>query len=293
MSSVWPALAALAFTLAVGAPAEAAPAPAPTNPYASCGPTILKAPGLPWRCTFNDEFNGTTLDPAKWTALTTAKTGLSGHGDCWVARPWNIAVGGGALHLTTRREPTSFTCTSERRGPSRVAVTSGAVTTLGRFAQTYGRWEVRARFPHITTAGSHGALWLYPATHTYGPWPASGEIDIAEFYSLYPDRAVPYVHYRTPFRDPTVTNTECLVADPWNFHRYVLVWVPGRITMAIDGRLCLDHHIRDSLRLPAVRPFDRPFFVNLAQTLGVQANKPTRATPLPATTVVDYVRVWS
>jgi hypothetical protein len=42
-----------------------------------------------------------------------------------------------------------------------------------------------------------------------------------------------------------------------------------------------------------VQPFDRPFMINLAQTLGVQANKPTRATPLPATTVIDYVRVWN
>ena len=40
-------------------------------------------------------------------------------------------------------------------------------------------------------------------------------------------------------------------------------------------------------------PFDQPFIVALTQALGVGANAVTAATPLPATTQIDYVRVWS
>ena len=40
-------------------------------------------------------------------------------------------------------------------------------------------------------------------------------------------------------------------------------------------------------------PFDQPFFVALTQALGVDTNVFNPATtPLPATTQVDYVRVW-
>jgi hypothetical protein len=42
------------------------------------------------------------------------------------------------------------------------------------------------------------------------------------------------------------------------------------------------------------QPFDQPFFINLTQALGIGANLFDPATtPLPATTQVDYVRVWS
>jgi hypothetical protein len=40
-------------------------------------------------------------------------------------------------------------------------------------------------------------------------------------------------------------------------------------------------------------PFDQPFFILLTQALGVGTNQFDPATtPLPATTSVDYVRVW-
>jgi beta-glucanase (GH16 family) len=296
MSAIWRALATLGIAVGLsglvgGTDASAAPS-SPRPSATACGPTIMKAPGRPWRCTFVDDFNGTSLDPRKWMASTTAENGLRGQGDCWVDSPKNIAVSGGALHLTSRRVK-AFSCKSAKHPSYRPTVTSGSVTTYGRFAQTYGRWDIRARFPRVMTKGSHGALWLYPQEHTYGPWPHSGEIDIAEFYSRYPDRVIPYLHYRTPFRDPTVTNNECMVADPWNFHVYTAVWLPGRIVIGIDGRICVDHRVRASRTRAATRPFDHPYTTNLTQSLGVGRNKANGGTPLPATTVIDYVRVWA
>lgn len=45
--------------------------------------------------------------------------------------------------------------------------------------------------------------------------------------------------------------------------------------------------------LVAPAPFDQTFAVLLAQGIGAGANAPTGGTPFPATTQVDYVRVWS
>jgi beta-glucanase (GH16 family) len=253
---------------------------------------VLKPTGQPWRCAFADDFNGTALDAAKWQPLTTESTNLRGAGDCWVDGSENIAVGDGFLRLTSQREDSPFTCTMADGTTDESQISSGSVTTYGRFAQAYGRWEIRTRFPEVTLPGSQGALWLTPHADSYGPWPASGEIDVAEYYSLYPDRVVPYIHYNLSGADSTVTNTRCYVADPWKFHTYSMVWTARRIVITIDDATCVDHEIHPASPLSGSQPFDQPFVVNLAQAMGVGKNAPIAGTPLPLTTEVDYVRVW-
>lgn len=281
----------LAFVYATEAPASAEPSAQPSAP--DCGPRVDKPDGQPWRCTFADEFDGTELDASKWQPLTTVSSNLRGGNDCWVDSQKNITVSDGFLHLTSRREDKPFTCTKPDGTTAESQVSSGSVTTFGAFAQTYGRWDIRARFPEVTLPGSQGSVWITPQEDTYGAWPTSGEIDIAEFYSLYPDRVVPYVHYGSSADDRTVTNTLCLVKDPWNFHTYSMTWTPGQITITIDGARCVGHEIHPSSPLQGSQPFDQPFVLNLTQTMGVGTNTPLPGTPLPLTTDIDYVRVWN
>lgn len=168
------------------------------------------------------------------------------------------------------------------------------VSTYGMFSQAYGRFEIRAKFPAAKVAGLQSALWLYPQNLTYGPWPGSGEIDIAETYSKYPDRAIPYIHYNEPIYDPTVTNNYCMISNLGSFHKYVAEWTPTAITIKYDGAICMVHKINPVAPLSGSAPFDQPFFVALTQALGVGDNAFDPATtPLPATTQVDYVHVWS
>jgi beta-glucanase (GH16 family) len=280
----------LALFQSVDLPASAAPQPEATP---NCGAKIAKPTGKPWRCTFADDFDGTTLDVSKWGFLTTEASNLRGGNDCWVDDSKNISVGGGLLRLTSQREDSPFTCTLTNGETYQSQVSSGSVSTYGRFAQTYGRWDIRARFPKVTLPGSQSALWLTPYRNRYGEAPASGEIDVAEFYSLYPDRVVPYVQYNPSSADTTVTNTRCFVPDPSNFHTYSLVWSPGRIVITIDGVTCVDHKIHAASPLSGSQPFDQPFVVNLAQAMGVGTNEAIEGTPLPLTTEVDYVHVWN
>lgn len=222
-------------------------------------------------------------------ALTTRESGLGQkNNDCWL--PTNVSVSGGALQLTTRREPT--TCVKNDGTTFEATHTSGSVSTYRKFDQAFGRWEIRARFPQATVPGAQGALWLWPST-TVGTWPGSGEIDIAEFYSQYPDRAIPYLHYVSATSDPTVTNNYCMVNKPSEFHTYVLEWFPGRIKITFDGKTCIDHTIDPALPLTGSAPFDKPYFINLSQMLGQGGNAPSEATPAVMTTEVDWVRVWS
>ena len=260
----------------------------------SCGKqTYTKPGGGTWKCTFADEFGGSSLDASKWTPQQTSVSGLHSGPECLVNTPANISVGNGVLSLTARQEAEPFTCNSPL-GAYTTQYTSGGVTTYGKFSQAFGRFEFRARFPGATVAGLQSALWLYPEQLKYGRWPTSGEIDVAEAYSLYPDRTIPYIHYaQADTSDKSVTNWYCKL-DPSQFHTYVAEWTSTRIRISNDGVTCVDHAIAPAAPLVAPAPFDQPFNVLMTQVLGVNSNAFDPATtPLPATMQVDWVRVWS
>jgi beta-glucanase (GH16 family) len=255
----------------------------------ACGPVVHKSDGTAWRCDFADDFDGTRLDPAKWMATTTQATQLT-YGDCWVDRPANIRVADGTVRLTTRREAQPVTCTA---GDRTVASdhTSGSITTWGRYTTDQGRVAIRARTPDVRVPGVQSALWLYPETVRYRDTLGSGEIDVAEYFSLYPDWVVPTMHYVSA-AGPTVTNQDCLVEDPSTWHTYVVEWDRRRVRVLVDGRTCLDHAIAETGATAPGQPFDQDYTINLTQTLGSGANVPTPSTPFPATLEVDYVRAW-
>jgi len=260
----------------------------------SCGPTVLRKPdGTAWRCSFSDDFTGRRLDTAKWQRMTSSSTTFVAGPECYTERGPNVRLRRGKLLLTVRREAEPFLC-RRQIGDGMTDYTGGSVTTFGRFSQTYGRFEFRAAFPRSRKAGLHSALWLYPEKRVYdGIVPKSGELDVAEFYTMYPDRAVPYMHYTGDLLDPKRTNTTCFVRKPWRFHTYLLVWTPRSIRIAYDGKTCLFNDRWTPLLLKRPSPFDHPYTVNLTQALGIFPNdfNPNR-TELPATTRIDYVRVW-
>lgn len=265
----------------------------------SCGPTVRKSDGTAWRCSFSDDFTGSSLNRANWQPVTTATSGYHIGSDCYLDSPTSIAVGSGTLKLTTRRTTRPFTCSSPS-GSYSSSYTSASLSSLGRYSQTYGRYEIRATFPATRTAGTHSAWWLWPESYSYGGWPWSGEIDIAEFYSQHADRAIPQVHY-VPQQDQGIgarSSYWCLMKNPSQFHTYTLEWTRTRLVVQYDGATCLDLALQPAVSqagtpLAAGQPFDQPFTLALTQGIGAEGNAPTAGTTLPATMEVDYVRVWS
>ncbi|HJQ41889.1 MAG TPA: glycoside hydrolase family 16 protein, partial [Jatrophihabitantaceae bacterium] len=266
------------------------------------GTTVLKPDGSAWTCTFDDEFDGTALDSAKWSAQLTSSSGFTSGPAwspvCYFNSPDTIAEQDGYLRLSVIRESAPFYCGTHQTYFS-TQYAGGSVSTYSGFTQTYGRFEVRAQLPQTTARGLQETFWLYPRYLTYGAWPASGEIDFAELYSQYANLDIPYVHYRydtTTTAAATNTNTvtayNCTI-DYTAFNTYAVDWQPGRITISVNDNPCLvDNYAASGLTSPA--PFDQPFMVVLTQALGMGTNAFDPATtPLPATTLVDYVRVWS
>jgi beta-glucanase (GH16 family) len=273
----------------------------------TCGGEVVtpKPGGGGWTCTFDDEFDATTGDPNaldlnRWIPQTTANsdysTGTFGANVCYLDTPQTISVSNGALHLSVVRDSSLHLC-----GSYLTPYIGGMVSTYQRFSQEYGRFEVRAQLPGTTTRGLQETLWLWPADdQLYGPWPGSGEVDFSEFFSDEPGLDIPHIHYDYNPADVapatntnTVTNPGCPIAQG-QYNDYAVEWTPGSFTITVNGAVCLvDNYIPDG-GLTAPAPFNQPFFVVLTQALGYGANAfDPLSTPLPATTSIDYVRVWS
>jgi beta-glucanase (GH16 family) len=252
-----------------------------------CGPALSKPGGGVWECTFAEEFNGRILDRTKWVPQTDFPTGTSAASSrsCHVDDPRNIAVRQGTLQLTIRMESTPILCKG-----SPANYTSGQVSTYRTFSQQYGRFEARFKNTVTTQAGLQEAFWLWPDDRTVSGtyWPAAGEIDIVETYSLYPSLAIPYLHY-TPYDNwgpiPGVNTAWDCQASRGVFNTYTLTWTPTTLTIDVNGKSCLLNNSGD----PA---FQKPFIAAFTAALGVGANALTPNTPMPATMHVDYMRVW-
>lgn len=272
--------------------ASISPTSAPEQP---CGATTyLKTDGTPYSCSFSDEFSGSTLDSTKWSPITTAVTGQRTGVECVVDSPDTLSVGGEALTMTARRLTTPTTCNSPY-GAFDTSYTGGMVTTYRKFAQTNGRFEMRARFPQARVAGVQSSLWMFPQTFSYGAWPASGEIDIAEWFSGWGDLVVPHLHYDGDATDLFRTSYTCTLGDPAAFHTYAVEWTPTSITFVYDGQTCLRNQAWSPLGslLAAPAPFDKPFNLLIGNGRGTGKNAPSESTPFPSALQVDYVRAWS
>ena len=274
------------------------------DPAKPCGPKIHRPGGRAWRCTFADNFDGSSLDGDKWLELASYWSGLGGPDDCYFDDGHNVRVANGRLRLITRRLPQPRACAQAEGG--KASYTGVMINTVHRFSQERGRFEFRARFPQTKLAdqarpGIQGSLWMWPVDdRKYGPWPLSGEIDIAEFYSAFPDRIIPFLHYDMETRKdplaafakpPQETNNHCLIAAPdGDFHTYTLEWSKQIMHIYYDGITCMK---TPWLAKQGGRaPFDQPFILAIGFGTGKFDNAVTKDTPMPAHLDVDYVRVW-
>lgn len=275
------------------------------------------APKEGWHLVWSDEFDGPGIDAAKWDFDVDCWGGGNEERQCYTDDPRNAAIEDGKLVITARRERSTGPAfpLSQRSDPAKADAiatrdfTSARLVTRGKAAWTYGRIEVRAKLPQ--GQGTWPAIWMLPETPHYGPWAASGEIDILEAVNLgvrcagcaggIENRVLGTLHFGGAWPGNKHKGSETALAAPLDgWHVFGLVWRKGRIDWTVDGRVYATQVAGDwstSASSDPAAPFDRPFhlILNLAIGGGLAESRGVGgvdAEGYPKRMEIDWVRVW-
>jgi len=255
-----------------------------------------KAPSI-WTLQWRDEFDGprdARPDTLVWTAQRGdgCDRGICGWGNSerqtYTDATENASLTGeGQLAITARVASASQTCWY---GPCRY--TSARLVTKGRVEPTYGRVEARIRVP--AGQGLWPAFWLLGAGHPDIPWPACGELDIMEFRGSTPMETSSAIHGpgysgNTPFSNRYRPGGDF----SRGYHLFAVEWSRDSVVFTVDATA---HYAVDRAAIEAKGrwAFDGGFqiLLNLAVGGGFDGD-PASDAVLPATMLVDYVRVYS
>jgi beta-glucanase (GH16 family) len=281
---------------------------------ASAGLDIGSKGALLW----SEEFNGPTLDSNLWTPTNGngCEIGLCGFGNAELEyySPANVSIvdipgepGGRALALKALRQTLNGN-----------AFTSGKIDSAGKVQVQYGLVEIRMSAPTIDT-GLWPAAWMLGTSPQV--WPRKGEIDIMEMGAQAAGRAAAgsptppasnfvgsnVITYQTTACVPG--NESCAASTAWQtknwyasktplsnkFVTYRLYWTESAMRFTVSDELG-EHDLYDN-PLPVNSPaLKAPFFLLFNLAVGgnfTDARTPDAVTaPLPATMLVDYVRVY-
>ena len=224
--------------------------------------------------TFDDEFEGTTLDLSKWNIISRI---LYSNGALNVYNPAMVSVVNGHLKLNLQR-------VSYLGKP----YSGGEIDTRNKFNQRYGYFEARIKIP--SGSGMHPAWWLWPLSDRWPP-----EIDIVETKGNQPTTAYMTVHWsehevvraypeQVDFTGDNFAESTYDGPDfAQDFHVFGVKWTPDMLIWYIDG---VERH-RTTEHIP-----QEPFMLILDLALDNYGGAVDTSTILPAFMLVDYVRVY-
>jgi beta-glucanase (GH16 family) len=258
----------------------------------SAAPSPIQEPAAPagWQLSWSDEFDapdGSRPDPSRWMYDVGGNGWGNNELETYTNRADNARIEKGALVIIARAE--RFTAPD---GTPR-DYTSARLKTLGRFAQTYGRFEARLQIPR--GQGIWPAFWMLGTDIDSRGWPDCGEIDIMENIGREPTIVHGTMHgpgysggggIGMPFQSPDGTPFAAA------YHVFAVEWEPSEIRWYVDGRL---YETRKPADLPAGArwAFDHDMFLLLNVAVGGNwPGNPDQTTVFPQQMLVDYVRVY-
>ena len=245
---------------------------------------------ISWKLVWSDEFNGangSAVEGTKWVI----ETGGDGWGnqelEYYTDRSQNAVLQDGNLVIRALAEKYTGADGVTRN------YTSARMKTLGKFSQTYGRFEARIKLP--AGQGMWPAFWMMGDDIARVGWPACGEIDIMENIGKEPSMIHGSIHgpgyvggvgIEASFTLPSKKR----FAD--DFHVFAVEWEPAEIRFYVDQDVYVRRTQAD-LKPGWKWVFDKPFFLLLNLAVGGDwPGNPDSSTMFPQTMLVDYVRVY-
>ena len=260
--------------------------------------TTTPPPAITWTQVWSDEFDGpagTPVDDTRWTfdIGDGCAAGICGWGnnekEFYTNSVENASLDGqGNLAIVARPAVLDVSC---YYGPCRYS--SARITTRGKLAAGPGRVEARIKLP--VGQGLWPAFWMLGNDFGTVGWPASGELDVMENRGSAPRISSSAVHGpgysgATPFHHENTIGSGTL-ADA--FHVYTVEWNATLVRFSVDGTA---HYAVGRADLQQYGPsiLDKPYFIILNLAVGGNFDgDPATDAILPATMLVDYVRVYT
>lgn len=272
-----------------------------------------------WRTVFFDDFDGDSLDSAKWKPEISCWGGGNNERQCYTDSVENVRLDSGVVRLVAKKGAHTGPMFPEGMpgapgGEKTQPYTSGKIRTRGLASFKYGRVSARIKLPK--GQGTWSAFWMMPEADAYGPWPLSGEIDIMEAVNLdTPCGECPHgverrtsgaLHFGAPPPDNTYlflkTNGDEVVSPSEEYRVYAVEWAQDAMQWLVDGDVFMRIESDDwYTKAPEAAgretaPFDQPFYVMINLAVGGNLSEKKNGggfdpSSFPAEVLVDWVRV--
>ncbi|MDB5125233.1 MAG: hypothetical protein JWP94_3362 [Mucilaginibacter sp.] len=233
---------------------------------------VSKTRALTYQLVWSDEFSGTSVNTGNWKFETGG--GGWGNNELEYYQAANATVANGYLSITAKKQQVGSN-----------QYTSARMKTQGLHQFTFGRIEARIKMPVVK--GLWPAFWMLGSNITIVSWPKCGEIDIMEHINT-DSLNHGTIHW---YNNGNASYGGQVSTSPSQFHVYDVEWTSTAINWHIDGVQYFSANIANGIN--GTGCFQNPFFIIL--NLAVGGNWPGNTidtTKLPASMVVDYVRVY-
>jgi beta-glucanase (GH16 family) len=231
-----------------------------------------------WRMTFDDEFDGTSLDQTKWNPCPWSSSANGRELQGYDAA--HGVVADGYLHQICEKKTNTF------GGATRTYLSSIITTQNGKFSQRFGYFEARIKPPR--TDGMWPAFWTIPADG----WPPEADI-----FELINSGNFGTGSYGTCWFSPSNYPSSCggvrnkvwqAGGDPRinitsNFHMYGMEWSDTYIKFYFDGA-----QVGQPVTADCAPTSPHYLILNLA----VDHDAAGAGIVLPCTLKVDWVRAY-
>ncbi len=219
---------------------------------------------------FEDDFDGTEIDPKRWTR---SKEQLR-QGASWWDDDYIKLDGEGHLVISAAYEDDGL-------------VHAGAVSTRNNFYGRLGYYEASIKFPKAY--GTWGAFWIYAGDPTMGNPKFGIEIDVVESIHNEEDKCSHALHWQySPEKKRESGSLPANIYDG-EYHTFGCLRSEDGYFFYIDGKLTWSVKPEQV----AVSKMSGHLILSVEAATWAGAKTQKSKDELPADMVVDWVRVWS
>ena len=238
-----------------------------------------------WKLVWSDEFD---KDGAPDSSNWGYEKGFVRNSELQWYQPDNATVSGGLLTIAAQKQQVlnpnyNAGSTDWKQNRQYAQYTSTSMTTSGKKSFLYGRFELCGQID--TRQGSWPAFWILGNGLS---WPASGEVDIMEYYANGVRSNICKPSGGNCDWSGSVSQTLSSLGAAWSskFHLWAMEWDSTKISLYLDDKLVYGYSITST------NPYTgNPFYILVNLAIGANGGDPS-STTFPITYLVDYLRVY-